>query len=134
MLPKCWIFACLYIYSTASPVDNYEREQTINLLAFFSIRNFVCDTVHNFWAASMLRGFPLTPTLQHSNITTKLWEWNEKIIKSKLRSSVTVKHNEWNMVQTRHFVHTTMKICFNFDFGKEKKNRRRKRKRKKHSK
>lgn len=25
----------IYIYSTASPVDNYEREQTINLLAFF---------------------------------------------------------------------------------------------------
>lgn len=44
----------LLIYSTASPVDNYEREQTINLLAFFSIRNFVRDIreARNFWAVS----------------------------------------------------------------------------------
>lgn len=59
MLDVC-VFIQL-IYSTASPVDNYEREQTINLLAFFSIRNFVCDTrvAHSFRAVSNVVRSPI---------------------------------------------------------------------------
>lgn len=57
----------LLIYSTASPVDNYEREQTINLLAFFSIRNFVRDIreARNFWAVSNAVRHPLSTPLDY---------------------------------------------------------------------
>lgn len=60
--------------------------------------------------------------LRRLDVITKLRKWNEKIIKSKLRSSVTVRVTVWYIQCQTKFMPQMMKMFFPFELWEPKKN------------